>query len=141
MSIGPLLVEVLVPGPCVPAARARVVGKRAFTPEKYAAFKRTVSDLGAIAMRRRAIVLAGVPLHATVRFMLPIPATATRAERAEMLAGARRPVRGDIDNMAKSIFDGLNGIAYVDDKQIASAWLEKLYSDDPRTEVRIHALA
>jgi len=27
-------------------------------------------------------------------------------------------LRGDIDNYVKSIMDGLNGIAYVDDKQV-----------------------
>jgi Holliday junction resolvase RusA-like endonuclease len=32
---------------------------------------------------------------------------------------------GDIDNYAKSILDALNGVAYADDKQIVSLYLEK----------------
>jgi Holliday junction resolvase RusA-like endonuclease len=28
------------------------------------------------------------------------------------------PLRGDIDNYAKSILDGLNGVAYTDDKLV-----------------------
>ena len=35
-------------------------------------------------------------------------------------------LRGDIDNYAKSILDGLNGVAYTDDKQIVSLELRKL---------------
>jgi cyclopropane fatty-acyl-phospholipid synthase-like methyltransferase len=35
-------------------------------------------------------------------------------------------LRGDIDNYAKSVLDGLNGVAYTDDKQIVSLELRKL---------------
>lgn len=35
------------------------------------------------------------------------------------------PLRGDIDNYAKSILDALNTIAYEDDKQIITLRLEK----------------
>ncbi len=34
-------------------------------------------------------------------------------------------LRGDIDNYAKSILDALNGIAYIDDKQITILELKK----------------
>jgi crossover junction endodeoxyribonuclease RusA len=37
---------------------------------------------------------------------------------------------GDIDNYLKSALDGLNGIAYEDDRQITSVWAEKLRAED-----------
>jgi len=34
-------------------------------------------------------------------------------------------LRGDVDNYAKSILDGLNGVAYVDDKQVRELRVRK----------------
>lgn len=36
------------------------------------------------------------------------------------------PLRGDIDNYAKSILDGLNGVAFKDDSQVRSLEVVKL---------------
>lgn len=33
----------------------------------------------------------------------------------------QRKLRGDIDNYTKLVFDGLNGIAYVDDRQVVAS--------------------
>ena len=35
-------------------------------------------------------------------------------------------LRGDIDNYGKLILDALNGVAWVDDKQIETLWIHKL---------------
>ena len=43
----------------------------------------------------------------------------------------------DIDNIAKAILDGLNGIAYGDDNQISELEIQKLYDSRARTEVEI----
>lgn len=37
----------------------------------------------------------------------------------------KSPIRGDIDNLAKSVFDGLQEVAYDNDKQIVAAYLFK----------------
>ena len=48
-------------------------------------------------------------------------------------------VKPDIDNLLKFVLDALNGIAYVDDKQVAFCSAKKRYTDshDPRTIVEI----
>jgi Holliday junction resolvase RusA-like endonuclease len=38
-------------------------------------------------------------------------------------------VKPDTDNIAKSILDSLNNIAYLDDKQVVKLEVEKYYSD------------
>ena len=49
--------------------------------------------------------------------------------QVEELEESHRPryVQGDIDNYVKSISDGLNGVAYKDDKQVhhLEVWFEK----------------
>ena len=43
----------------------------------------------------------------------------------------------DTDNIAKSILDSLNGIAYKDDKQIVSLKVDKYYTEIPSVSVWI----
>ena len=45
--------------------------------------------------------------------------------------------KSDADNIAKIICDSLNGVAYKDDKQISILYVEKLYDDEERVEVKI----
>lgn len=48
---------------------------------------------------------------------------------------------GDLDNVVKLVSDGLNGIAYPDDRQIAELKASRSFdNDNPRTEVRVTVL-
>ncbi|QGH73519.1 MAG: endodeoxyribonuclease [Podoviridae sp. ctDWo9] len=40
--------------------------------------------------------------------------------------GHKHRLKGDVDNYAKSILDGLNGVAWVDDSQIVSVTVRKV---------------
>jgi Holliday junction resolvase RusA-like endonuclease len=45
------------------------------------------------------------------------------------IEGTERPTKKpDIDNIVKAILDGMNGIVYVDDKQVVDLNLTKVYS-------------
>jgi Holliday junction resolvase RusA-like endonuclease len=56
-----------------------------------------------------------------------------------MMAGDILPiVKPDADNIIKIICDGLNTVAYKDDKQIIDIYFTKKYSDRPRVEVEIY---
>jgi Holliday junction resolvase RusA-like endonuclease len=47
-------------------------------------------------------------------------------------------VRGDVDNCCKAILDGMNEIAYLDDKQVHHLTALVLYDKErPRIEVRV----
>lgn len=54
--------------------------------------------------------------------------------------GGWRTGRPDVDNLMKLVGDALNGVAWIDDAQIAEAWIGKVYSDMPGLRVRIEAL-
>ena len=43
----------------------------------------------------------------------------------------------DVDNIAKSVLDGLNGIVWDDDKQVVDLRVKKYWSINPRIEVEI----
>lgn len=66
------------------------------------------------------------------------PASATKKNRAAMLDGAIRPItKTDADNIAKAVLDGLNGVAFTDDKLVCGLAVEKHYAERPRVEVVI----
>lgn len=49
-------------------------------------------------------------------------------------------VKPDTDNIAKSILDSLNGIAYLDDKQVVNLQVEKYYAETSSVSVRIEEI-
>ena len=46
-------------------------------------------------------------------------------------------IKYDIDNICKCVLDGLNGIAYQDDKQVVELHAYKKYAEQPKVEVYI----
>ena len=47
----------------------------------------------------------------------------------------------DIDNFEKFVFDCLNDLCWKDDSQIAESHAQKVYSENPRTEIQIRVLS
>lgn len=72
------------------------------------------------------------------KMMDEIPLDEKKKEKEKMLTGEIKPVvKPDVDNVAKSILDSLNGIIYLDDKQIIELDIEKLYEKTSWTKVKI----
>lgn len=60
-----------------------------------------------------------------------IPKSFTGGKRVAAMHKVIRPTkRPDVDNVIKSILDGLNGVAYADDKQVVDVVCRKHYSPD-----------
>lgn len=54
------------------------------------------------------------------------------------LSGKMRPtMKPDNDNIAKSVLDALNGLAYVDDKQIVELKVNKYYGAEAYVYVKL----
>lgn len=70
-----------------------------------------------------------------------IPQSKSKKQKEKMITGEIKPVvKPDVDNVAKSILDALNGIIYLDDKQIIKLNIEKIYAETSWTEVKIEEI-
>ena len=78
------------------------------------------------------------PLEVHIIAYYEIPKSISKKKKQEMLEDKIRPtIKPDTDNIAKSILDSLNGIAYKDDKQIVSLKVDKYYAEVPSVSVGI----
>lgn len=80
------------------------------------------------------------PLVLSLDVRLPIPASWPKKKQEEASSGRLRPVaRPDVDNFAKAVLDGLNGIVWRDDSQVVELRASKHYSISPRVDVLVMA--
>ncbi len=78
------------------------------------------------------------PLKIAIYAFFQIPKSISKKKANEMVSfWIPRDKTPDIDNIAKSILDGLNSVAFVDDKQNYSISCSKWYDTKPRTVVEI----
>lgn len=68
----------------------------------------------------------------------PIPKSWTKSDKIKADENRIFPKKHDWDNIGKIVCDGLNGVAYHDDKQIFDAMVYKRFGDRPRTVVMMN---
>ena len=129
-----------IPGAPVGKARPRVVvqGNRAhaYTPPKSASYARLVAEVYKQSFSGAETLTGAITL--VIRAYYPIPQSWPQSKKAKALCGLIQPlVKCDLDNLVKQIADSINGIAWVDDKQITEIRASKEYSAMPRVEVEI----
>jgi len=79
------------------------------------------------------------PIEMDITFFMPIPKSTSKVKRALMLTNDIKHIkRPDSDNLEKIYQDVLNGIVYKDDSQIWQLTGRKLYSDNPRVEIKLN---
>ena len=77
-------------------------------------------------------------ITANIQAFFSIPKSASKKQREQMLMGDIRPTKKpDADNVAKSILDACNKIAYSDDSQVVKLLVEKHYGETPRVVVEL----
>lgn len=119
----------------IPKARPRFTKTgRVYTPKKTADFERLVY-LAAVDQLGGMKPIEG-PLSVSMCFELPIPRSWSKKKRAEAAEYRILPTKKpDIDNLAKSAIDALNGRVFKDDSQVCSLFLEKFYSENPNLTI------
>lgn len=105
---------------------------RAFTPGETASFERQV---GVIASQHVSEPIDG-PVAIEIVAVFEPPASASKRRRAEIL-GRPHTQKPDLDNCLKAITDGLNRIAFADDRQIAEIHCRKVWGSPAQTTVLI----
>lgn len=121
--------EFIVEGDPQGKARPRFSQKSGtvYTPAKTVRYERLI---------RKAFLDAGcnaIPsdcyVGITVDAYFQIPKSYTKGKRLACQHNINRPdKKPDIDNILKIVLDGLNGVAYADDKQVIEVRCRKFYS-------------
>jgi len=126
-------IEFTINGECVPKARPRFSKfGHVYTTPKTRAYENIVKST-AIDNRVPCITTA---LRVELIIYKSIPKSFSKKKRELANEGKIYPVvKPDIDNYVKAVSDGLNGVLFVDDKQIVDFRAVKRYSDRPRVEV------
>ena len=130
----------VVPGPPVAKARPRVSLRggvaRTYTPRRTTRYEAEVAVAAIDAMDGRQPLDEPLAVEITARF--PVPESWSRSRRERALSGETHYVsRPDIDNVAKAILDGANGIVWADDAWIVQLTTLKAYARAPEVEVRV----
>lgn len=135
-----------IPGECTAKQRphARNMGNftTLYTPEK------TTNYEGLVALCANQVINDGnqpfindEPLECKILIFTAIPKSTSKKKANLMRECVIRPTKKpDVDNCAKSILDGMNGVVYKDDKQVVSLMVEKFYADVPSVMVIIDAI-
>lgn len=115
------MIQIVVLGDVIPAARPRFSGRRCYQPKRNREYRVRVQTAAKNAMSGTSGALTG-ELTAVVKLY-------RRYKRS-----AR--IYGDLDNHLKALFDGMNKIVFVDDSQIVRCVVEKYTDkDNPRAEI------
>ena len=93
---------------------------RSYSTRRNEVFERDVKRLARFQMPRP---LVG-PLRVFIIFTLPVPKPGRPGCRLALPA-----VAPDIDNLIKSLFDGLNRVAWKDDAQVVQVHAQKVYAE------------
>ncbi len=128
----------------VPVAKGRlrhaIAGGRAigYTPKKTRDYEKLLSQAANKEMAGKPL-LAG-PLMMHVYVFMPIPKSWSQKKRQAAINGEVWPtVKPDWDNYGK-ITDALNGVVFLDDKQIVKGTVSKIYAEDPALHVMIQEI-
>ena len=120
------VLEFRVPGKPVAKQRPRMTRYGAvYTPSETVRFEKLVA---------RSAISAGArplmgPVSVELETVFPIPKSWTKARKAAA-DGKPHTSRPDLDNLVKSVLDGLNGVAFADDSQVHSVSSRKRWSSD-----------
>ena len=122
-----------------PKATAQNGHARMYTPAKTVAYESKVAIFASQAMAGRSPLDGAVSLQIHAYFAIPASWSKKRLQ-AHLVVPEWVVKRPDGDNVLKALADGMNGIVFKDDCQIAVGAVTKQYADVPRVEVMVTEL-
>lgn len=137
------MITFTIPGNPVAKGRARSFIRNGrighHTPEKTVNYESLVALAAQSAMKGGALMDGPVQLYVAAHFAIPKSWSNKRRE-ANRTTPEWVTKKPDMDNLAKSICDGMNGVVWVDDSQVAALSGIKIYADTPCVRVTVTAL-
>ena len=130
-------VEFTVPGPAKAKERPRVgKGGRIYTPNGTHKYEKLVKN---IYQEKGIYYFDNEYISIKIIFWFEIPKSYSKAKHQAAAEGFLRPSRADIDNYIKSVLDGLNKVAYSDDRYIYHLEAEKIFAEEAETIIIIES--
>ena len=134
------MISFTVEGTAVPKQRPRISGRRAYTPKRTKDYEeRVLNEFRSSYSGFYPAFGKDVPVRICISVIQEIPKSWSKKKHAQAESGEIVPLsrNGDVDNIAKSILDALNGFAYEDDCQVTTLMVTKQYGVNPCAEVRL----
>ena len=120
--------EIFFPFEPVPKGRPRFTRTgHAYTPKATQDYEKRIRDY----YKEQTDDYYEGPIKIRLVFYMPIPRSVSKKQRALMESGEIKcTVSKDIDNLAKSILDACNGVAFEDDRLITHMTASKKYASN-----------
>lgn len=116
--------------------RPRFNGKFAYTPKETVNYENWVKACYLEEYKNEKPFEKALKVNIIAFF--EIPKSVSKKKKEQMLNNEIYPtIKSDTDNIAKSILDSLNKIAYLDDKQVVDLRVRKQYAEVPSVSVWI----
>ena len=132
-------INFIIQGKVQAKQRPRFNGKFAYTPKHTVEYENWIRTC--FLDKYRGQKPLEKPLKVKIIAYYEIPKSTSKKKQKQMLDCEIFPtVKPDTDNIAKSILDSLNKIAYLDDKQVVKLEVEKYYSQMPSVAVMIEEM-
>jgi len=107
-----------------------------YSPQKTKTYEDEIRMMAKAAMG--ASEALETPVTVAIYIRVGIPKSFSKQKRKDALANIERPTKKpDIDNIAKCFLDAMNGIVYLDDKQVVSLHITKEYAETPAVDVMV----
>lgn len=125
----------IVEGQFVGKQRPRFSNGHVYTPQKTKDYEKLVQQEYIRNYGERKIK---EPIFVGIIAYFEPPKSWSKKKKQQAYGGILSPVvKPDIDNIAKTILDALNGLAYEDDKQVVRCEIVKRYGIRPRVAITI----
>lgn len=138
------MIDFVVEGKPVPAVRMTQRSKYADPAAKrYLTYKKLVAASAISAMNRKALEKIDGTVSVRIDIFYEVPKSYTKKRKTDIYESdyqIRPEVRGDIDNVAKSILDGMNGICFKDDIQVVELIVNKRFDDAAGVSVIVKSI-
>lgn len=135
--------ELFIPGPIRGKQRPFFIKKLgiAITPKQTVSYENLVKIMFREKYPEHVPINHSEPLEAVMIANYGTPASTSKKKKDLMLQGIIRPTKTpDVDNITKVILDGLNKIAYDDDRQFVDLRIIKKYSTIEGLHIKINTI-
>lgn len=118
------IVKFFIPGTPKSKQRHRCTRQgRMYTPSDTTKYEKLVRDV--YQAKYGDFMFDAQPLSVEILALFKVPKSYTKCKKELALSGKIAPSTKDVDNIAKIVLDGLNGVAYLDDRHIVRLYVRK----------------